>query len=186
MSITPQRSAGRDERTGEMNERKVVCGLALPADAQGTEVIVPAIGALDDPATRSAANAADQRRLSAASDVRTNATQSDLVFGIGVVVALVETKMLGAARATGRPQRDRVQRWADHPLVVNVGARQNDADGHPALIGQDVALATELAAIGRIGARVLPPFGAFTEALSSEAHSQPMPRSSSYKSNAST
>jgi hypothetical protein len=57
---------------------------------------------------------------------------------------------------------DSVERGTGHPLVVNVGAGQLDADRHAASVGQDVAICAEFCTIGWIGARVVPPFGAFT------------------------
>lgn len=103
----------------------------------------------------------------------------DLSFRVREVVALVEAQMPRATRTTRRTQRHGIQRWRDDALVVHVGAGQHDGDRYATLISQDMTFGAELSAIGRIGARVLPPFGAFTEALSREAHSHAIPRSSS-------
>lgn len=162
-----------------MNQGQVVVAPALPADAQAAKVVVPAIGALDYPATRSTANAAQQRWLAATANVWANAAATYFALGVRVVVALVEAQVAWPARSARCTQWNRVERRAGQPLVVDVGAGERHADGHATLIGQDVTLGAELAPIGRIGAGMIPPLGAFTEALSSEAQSHAIPRSSS-------
>jgi hypothetical protein len=140
---------------------------------------VPAVGAFDDPAARLTANAADERRLAASANMRLDATTSNLSFGVGVVVALVKTEVTGTPRPPSCWKRHSVKSGTGKPFVVDVGAGQSDRDRDAALVGQDVTLGAELAAIGRVRPREVPPLGAFTEALSREAHSQPIPRSSS-------
>ena len=140
---------------------------------------MPAIGALDYPATRPTADAAQQRRLAATANVWANAAATYCALGVRVVVALVEAKVAWPTRSARHTQWNRIECRAGQPLVVNVCAGESHADGHSALIGQDVALGAELAPIGRIGTGMIPPLGAFTEALSSEAQSHAIPRSSS-------
>ena len=76
-----------------MDEREVVGGLAFVTNEQSAKAVVPAIGSFDDPAAGLSANAAHERRLSAASNVRDHATIADLALGVRVVVAFVETEI---------------------------------------------------------------------------------------------
>jgi len=140
---------------------------------------VPTIGALDDPATRTPANASDEGRFSAPTNVRLDASSANRGFAILVVVSFVETKVARTARPSRRSNGNRIERLAHHPLVVDVGAGQRDANRDATAVGQHMTFGAQLAAIGGIGAREVPPFGAFTEALSSEDQFQSMPRSSS-------
>jgi hypothetical protein len=75
-------------------------GNRLPPDSERTEVVVPAVGALDHPAP-SPASLAATRLLAAPTQMRPDATFAHLLFGVRVVVALVEAEILWvyAARA---------------------------------------------------------------------------------------
>jgi len=163
------------DRTRQVDERAVALSLPLPANSQAAEVVVPTVGALDHPTARFAAHAANERWFAPAANVRSHAALACLVLAILVVVALVEADVLWSARSTRGSDRDCIKRGAYHPLVVDVRAGQRDGEGDPAPVGQNVAFCAEFSAIGRIGARELPPFGAFTEALSSDAHSKSSP-----------
>jgi hypothetical protein len=162
-----------------MKEREVVGALPLVTNDQAAEEIVPAIGPLDDPAARFSAHAADKGLFSSPADVRDDASVADFAFGVRVVEALVQAEVLGSTRPSWRAKHDGVERRARHPLVVDV--RASDLDGYrdAARIGQNVAFCAEFCAIGRIGARMVPPFGAFTLALSSEHHFKSTPTRSS-------
>lgn len=166
-----------DQGAGEVDEGQVVRRFDLPPDAQSTIEVVPTIGSLDDPPPRFTLHAA-QRRLAAPSDVGEDATDPDLAFGVGVVVALVKAEVVWTS-ATAPADRHGVQRLAYHPLVVDVGAAERHPKRDAASVGDDVTLDPALGTIRRVGTREVPPFGAFTMALSSEAQSQAMPRSSS-------
>ncbi len=72
-----------------MKEREVVGAFPLVANDQAPEEIVPAVGALYDPAARPAAHAADERFFASPSDVRDDASVADFAFGVRVVEALV-------------------------------------------------------------------------------------------------
>lgn len=159
-----------------MNEGAVVQGLTFPADAKSAEVVVPAVRPLDDPSTRPTADAADQRLLSAATNVRDDATCSGFVFGVSVVVPFVEAQVHRPARTSRRTDEDGVERGAHHPFVVDVRSRQGDGERDTSAVSQNVAFAAKFCAIGRIRAGELPPFGAFTVALSREVHAQSIPR----------
>ena len=139
---------------------------------------MPAVRALDHPATRPSA-LAPARLFAASSEMWLDAAHADSGLRVIVVVALVETEVLGSTGAAGRGDDHGIERFADHPLVVDVCAGQRDADRDAATVGQDVAFRSEFSSIGRIGPSEAPPLGAFTEALSSEAQAQSMPRCSS-------
>jgi hypothetical protein len=165
----------RDEAAGEVDEGEVVGGLSLVTNEQRAVAIVPAVGALDDPAARLAASAADQRRFAPSSYVRSHSAIANLLLGVGVVVALVETQVLRHQRPSPPPKHDRVERSAGHPLVVDVGSGHLDGDRDASAVSQDVAFCAKFCTIGRTGTRMVPPFGAFTVALSSEHHVRSTP-----------
>ena len=161
-----------------MDERHVVRCLRVPADAQRAEVVVPAVRALDHPATRAPAPARAWP-LAASSKMWLDAAHANRGFGIVVVVAFVEAEILRSTRAARRRDDHSIERRGDHPLVVDVRAGQRHGDRDSATVGEDVAFRAEFATIGRIWPRKIPPLGALTEALSSEAQAQSMPRCSS-------
>ena len=162
-----------------MKEGEVIGGLALVPDDQASEEVVPAVGPLDDPSARLTTHAADERLFAAPADVWNDTAIADLSFGVRVVEALVQAEVRRPTRPAWRTQYDSVERRAGHPLVVDVRSGDLDGDRDAARVGQDVASCAEFCAIGRIGARVVPPFGAFTLALSSEHHFKSTPTRSS-------
>ena len=162
-----------------MDEREVVSAFPFVTDEQGSETIVPTVGSLDDPPSRLAANAPDERLLTAAPDVRDDVPDANLPFGVRVVEALVQAKILGPPRPAWRAKHDGVEGRSRHPLVVDVRAGDLDGDRDAPRLGQDVAFCAEFRAIGRVGTGVVPPFGAFTLALSSEHHLRSTPTRSS-------
>jgi hypothetical protein len=162
-----------------MNEREVVAGFPLVTDEQASEAVVPAVGPLNDPASRLALGASDERLFAATTDVRSHVAIPDLLLGVAVVVPLVQAQVVGTTRTSRAAEDDCVERGAGHPLVVNVRRRQFDADRNATPVGQDMAFCAEFCAIGGTGAGVVPPFGAFTVALSSEHHLRSTPTRSS-------
>lgn len=138
---------------------------------------MPAVRALDDPTTRFAANAADHPLLTASADVRDAPALADLLLAVGVVVPFVEADVLGPPRPARRPEYAGVHGRADHPLVVDVGTGDGDRERNSAGVCQNVALGAEFPAIGGVGAREVPPFGAFTDALSIEHQLKSTPTS---------
>lgn len=99
-----------------------------------------------------------------------NAAPSDCALGIVVVVTLVEAEVFGTTRSARCADDHAVEHVANHPLVVHVRGGDAHREWHAAAVGQDVALDPAFRAIRGIRARVVPPFGAFTEALSSDVH----------------
>ena len=162
-----------------MDEREVVGGFALVTNEQRAKAVVPAIGSFDDPATGLSTNGTHERRFSAASNVRDHAAIADLALGVRVVVAFVEAEIRRATWPAWRAKHDSVEHRSGHPLVVDVRRGDLDGDRDAAPVRQNVAFCAEFCTIGRIGARVVPPFGAFTLALSSEHHFRSTPTRSS-------
>jgi len=151
-------------------------GQPLPSDPQRAKVVVPAVRALDDPTSRLfAANRPSECRLSPTTNMGFDVSTPRLAFGLFVIVALVEAEVVGHPSTVAPAQYDRVERLADHVHVVDVGAGQRNAERNSLSVGEDVAFRPELAAIGRVGSSELPPFGAFTETLSRDAHAQSIP-----------
>ena len=162
-----------------MKEREVIGAFPLVPDEQAPEQVVPAVGPFDDPAARLATHAADERLFSSPPDVWDDAPIADLAFGVRVVEALVQAKIRWPPRPAWCAKHDSVERRTGHPLVMHVRSGDLDGDRDTARVGQDMAFCAEFCAIGRIGARVVPPFGAFTLALSSEHHFKSTPTRSS-------
>lgn len=162
-----------------MEKAQVVCTFALPANEQSAKTVVPAIGALDDPTTRLTLEAADQFAFTSATNVRMDASVADGLLRVPVVVALVEAEMLRTPRTARSLDHNAIERRLKAPLVVDVGAGDLHGNRDPAAIGQDMAFDAEFGAVRRVRAGEVPPFGAFTMALSNDAHCQSMPRRSS-------
>lgn len=156
-----------------------MCAASLPAHEETAESVVPGVRSLHDPPPRLAAHHADQRLLAASSNMRADAAQTDGRGYVRVVVALVETEMLGTPRTSGAAHDDGIEDFTDHRAVWHVGAGDECGERDAATVGQNVAFDATFRAVRRIWAREVPPFGAFTEALSSEAQAHSMPRSSS-------
>jgi hypothetical protein len=89
--------------------------LRLPADWQCAEVVVPAVRALDHPATRPTALALASI-LAAASKVRLDAARANSSLCVVIVVTLVEAKVLRAAGPAGRGDNHRIE-WSGPALV---------------------------------------------------------------------
>ena len=150
----------------------------LPANAERAEVVMPAVGALDDPASRPTGLAAPLL-LATPTKVQLDPAARDLACGVVVVVAFVEAEIPRSAWTARCTELNSVERLPGKPLVVNVGAGQRDGDGNATPVGEDVAFRAKFSTICRIGPGEAPPLGAFTEALSREHQFQSIPRFSS-------
>lgn len=159
-----------------MKQSKVVSSTAFPPHEQATEAVVPRVGSFDDPPSRLAADAPDERLLATATDVRADTAKPNRRRDVRVVVALVETEVFWTTRATGTADGDSVEDFADHRSVRHVGSGDERCDRDAAGVGENMALYAAFRPVRRVRAREVPPFGAFTEALSRELHFQSMPR----------
>lgn len=153
-----------------MHEREIVLRLALPANEECTEAIVPTAGALDDPASCAPAHPAQERLLTLLPDVRRDAPLAYDLIAVAEVVALVETEMHRPPWPARCVQHDRVECRRQAPFVVQVGRAQDRRERDTARIGKDVPLGAELRAVCRVRSGELPPFGALTMKPSSAAH----------------
>jgi hypothetical protein len=178
VTITAGRRAIGDHGAGEVNERQVVLRDRFPPNAECAEIVVPAVGALNDPATGTTA-LAPPRFLAASTKMEPDTTAGDLALGVVVVIAFVEAEVPWSTRTTWRTERNSIECFACEPLVMDVGAGQRDCEGDAATVGEDVAFRAKLSTICRIGTGEAPPLGAFTEALSREHQFQSIPRFSS-------
>lgn len=149
---------------------------SLPAHEQTAESVVPGVRSLDDPTSRLAPHHSDQGLLPASSNMWTDAAQTDGGAHVRVVVALVETEVLRTPRTSGAAHDDSIEDFTDHRAVRHVGAGDQRGERDAATVGQNVAFDAAFRTVRRIWAREVPPFGAFTEALSRELHFQAMPR----------
>lgn len=159
-----------------MEEREVVLGLALPADQQGAEAIVPTTRAFDHPAARPTMDTAEEGRLTLPTDMRHNPALPHAGFTIEEVVALVQAEVLGTTGAARRTEDHRVQGRGEQPLVVDVRGAQRRRERDAAPVGEEVAFGAALPAVRRVRSREVPPFGAFTRKPSSAVHCQAIPR----------
>lgn len=163
-----------------MAEGFIVSSLALPADEEGAKSIVPGVCALDDPASGNTLHATKQGWLAPAADVWSNVALANIRLGVGVVVSLVEAEVLRAARSARTPNGDGVERGCHLPFIMDVRASDREPDRDPPSVSQNVPLAPHLRTVGWVGASEVPPFGAFTEALSREHQSHAIPCDRSY------
>ena len=153
-----------------------MCAASLPAHEETAETVVPGVRSLHDPPPRLAANHTDQGLLAASSNVRTDTPQADGGSDVRVVVALVETEVLGTPWTPRAAHDDSIEDFTDHRAVRHVGAGDQRSERDATTVGQNVAFDAAFRAVRRIWTREVPPFGAFTEALSRELHFQAMPR----------
>jgi len=149
---------------------------ALPADPEGAKVVMPADCPLDDPSSGLlAANGTSESWFTAPTDVRCDASVACFSLGLRIVVPLVEADVSWTTSPAAGEEGHGVERRTQHVLVVDVGARDRHGQGDPPAVGQEVPFRAEFRAIGRVGPGEVPPFGAFTLALSRDAHSQSIP-----------
>jgi hypothetical protein len=143
-------------------------------------LVVPGVRSLHDPAARFSANASNERFLAASTNVRLNLATADSALDVRIVVAFVETQVLWSTRAACAAHSDRVKHRSNQPFVVHVGRGNLQRDRHSSAIGQNMPFRAAFGTIGRIGTRMVPPFGALTMALSRLVQSRPIPTAESY------
>ena len=154
---------------------------ALEAHTQLAECCQPSVRSLDHPAvTPEPVIALD----APAGDAVLNATALEMGAAAMEVVALVRVQVLGPASWPARQAPDSgqvVDELFEDDRVVPVGSCDAEHQRDARSVGHDVAFAAELAAVGRVGARVRTPRGLGTLAPSMLARlksKRPVPRSS--------
>ena len=140
---------------------------------------MPRVASLNDPAPRLSADNTKQGLLATSSDVRTDTAQSDRGSDVRVVVAFVEAEVDRPSWATRAADRYGIEHLADHGGVWHIRAADQRCDRHAAAVGRYMAFYAAFRPVRRVRPREVPPFGAFTEALSRELHFQEIPRRSS-------
>lgn len=153
-----------------------MCAASFPANEQSPKTIVPGVGALNDPASRLPAHSTDEGLLAAPANVWANTAQANRGSHVWIVVTLVETEVFRSPRPTRATHDNGVEHFADYASVRNVCPCDDRCDGHAAPVGQNVPFNPAFCAVRRIWPREVPPFGAFTEALSNELHFSAAPR----------
>jgi hypothetical protein len=159
-----------------LKQGQVVLGFSLPSNQEPTKAVVPAVGALDDPATGYALVPAHQWRLPTTPGVADDAPTPQAIIHDLVVVALIEAAILRASSlGSGRIGRGPIDRWHCHPHIGHICSAEREPEWDPAPVCEDVPLRPTLGAICGVRAREVPPFGALTMALSREVQFHPMP-----------
>lgn len=161
-----------DDGAGELEQSQMGTELPLEADAQLAEPSEPGMRAFDHPAVTPEPLAALD---TTSCDATLNASLAQSSAALLIVVALVRMHLVGPfARPTWQTANGlhRVDEVLEEHRVVPVGPAHQDRQRQPSRIGQDMALAAELAPVGRIGACVLPPRGLATLAPSMLARDQ--------------
>ena len=160
-------------------------GTALEADAQLAEGCQPGVRALHNPAVTAQTVIAFD---APAGDAALDASLSEMSAAARKVVALVRMQFVGpAARSAALASDcgDGVNEFLEHHRVMPVGARDTEHQWDALPVRDEVALAAELAPVGRVGSRVRAPRGLDTLApskLTRLKSSRPAPRNSASNS----
>ena len=148
----------------------------LPANQQSAEAVVPGVRAFHHPASGLALHAAQQGLFAAPPDVGRDPANTDGRFRVPVVVTLVQAEVFRPSGPARSAHDHGVEDLGNESLVVDVRAGDLGCQRNTPAVGQDVALDAAFRAIRGVRAREVPPFGAFTMAVSSEDHFHWMPR----------
>jgi hypothetical protein len=135
----------------QMQQGNVVRSFLFPPHQDAAITIHPGMDAFYDPASRASPTAALSLFLAAGADMRSVASMAgSAANGVGVVT-LVAAEMLFAPSAWSWPRHgNAVEGRFDESLVMDVGTRHRQADGHAAGVGQDRPLDPQLTSIGGV------------------------------------
>lgn len=144
----------------------------LIANLEAPMLIEPGLRALHDPAI--------PPQTLRGVDLPTSDARNDVASAQGIPTAIKVIGFIGvqfrwafARAAAGTADgSDGVDGGLDQLRVVDVGARLGDREGNALAVDHNMALRARFAAIRRVRACLGPPFGAGTEAESSEARDQ--------------
>ena len=146
---------------------------------QSAKQVVPAVGALHNPAPRlvSRVLSAFPFLLAARLDVGDVAASCSRPAQLRVVISLVAAQMLARLLARRRSSNDEgVQRGIELFHVVPVRTGKRDGQGNAVGVGELMPLGAQFAAICRVRSGLVPPLtGADTVALSNDWNRQSIP-----------
>ena len=127
-----------DDAASEVDEGSVILRLFGPTYQDAAEAIEPGMCALDDPAPSfGTAMAFGLDFLASAAQVKGEAARLGQGAWRSIVVALVEAQVLGRPLGRLRPGDGQpIQRRAHQEMVVDVGTRDDDADGYAAPVSE--------------------------------------------------
>lgn len=161
-----------DQDTAQNHERFVDIGASFPADAQATELMQPGQGALHHPTCL--AQATSVGRLPSRQDGRDAAPAQRVTMRLGIVTTIALYPVGSEAWVTHAPghRRNRLDQHQQLGHVVAMRPGQNRGERKTVRVRDDVVLRPVLATIRGIGARLIPPKTARTEAESTTARDQ--------------
>jgi hypothetical protein len=140
-----------------MDKAQVIIDLLLPTHKQAPRAVRPRVTSFDHPAAGALSGAAVWLDFALTRDVRDIAEASGKSFCGPPAVPFVQTEMLPTPSGRlGTRQANRLQRGAQQPDVVSVGAGDRDAQRHAATIRHDRSLDAELTAIRGVFAGFFP------------------------------
>ncbi len=168
----PINKSSADDGASQGEQSEVSLKRTLETNAQLAESSKPGMGAFDHPAML----AEPVVLLDAtASDPGSHAPLAQMPAASREVVSLIRVKLVGAASRAAIESghaRDGVNEHLEHHRVVTIGTGDHQRQRHAAPIYDEMALATELAAIRWIRPRLLAPRGLATVAPSTLARLQ--------------
>ncbi len=168
----PINKSPADDGASQGEQSEVSLKRTLETNAQLAESSKPGMGAFDHPAML----AEPVVLLDAtASDPGSHAPLAQMPAASREVVSLIRVKLVGAASRAAIESwhaRDGVNEHLEHHRVVTIGTGDHQRQRHAAPIYDEMALATELAAICWIRPRLLAPRGLATVAPSTLARLQ--------------
>src|SRR6267143_3431390 len=141
-----------------MKESHIVLALLLPTDQDPSEAIHPAVGTLDDPATRFEPGVALETLgfFSTPANVRRVPELLREIPDLVVIVSPVQAEILELSSGAGSIHRNTFQGGLDQPHVVPIGSINCQTDGHSASLRQQATLDAVFGSIRRVGARFFP------------------------------
>jgi len=141
-----------------MEHRHVVHRLLLPADKQPPKAVYPRGDALHNPTAGAATTGSFGGLLIPARfDMRSVATAAGFAADGRRIKPFVATQMLWAARGrSGTAEWKAVERRAEEPLIMHIGAVDRHAQRHAAAVGQHRSLDAQLATVRRVSPGFFP------------------------------
>lgn len=158
--------AKTDDRAGERQQGQMDIDPAFETDAQLAHAREPSMSALDYPTIASQPIVAF---YPLAGDTRGDTSLVEVIAAAVDVVGLVGVQLARPALRTPRLASDRgqcINQLLEYHRVVPVGSGDTERQGNAVAVGDQVPLATELTAIGRVRPGVGAPRGAATLAAS--------------------